>query len=170
MLDTYQSIYNKLQLRAPAVSSLLARDWVDHAFRQLAEVRRWSWKIKYGEYLFPSVTNAGNVTLINGYNIVNGVGTNWNQSLIGQQFRVGQATPIYDIVAVNSPTQLELQLPWGGADFSNIGYQIYLCYVTPPVDFQSHISVWDPAYNWQLCWFYRFSSANYRFWGCSNFY
>lgn len=150
MLDTYQSIYNKLQLRAPAVSSLLARDWVDHAFRQIAEQRRWSWKVKYGEFLFPALTATGTVTVTHNSNVVVGIGTSWNATLIGQQFRVSSSTPIYTVTAVPDSTHLEIDLPWGGDSVSSIGYQIYLAYATPPADFQSLITVWDPAYNWQL--------------------
>lgn len=150
MLDTYQTIYNKLQLRAPAISSLLARDWVTDAFRQIAVRRRWSWKYKYGEFIFPNITNTGTVTCVQNYNVITGSGTSWNQTLVGQQFRVGVVSPIYTIVSVNSSTSLTIDLPWGAGNLSNTSYQIYLAYATPPEDFQSLVTVWDPNYNWQL--------------------
>ena len=40
-LDTYASLYNKVKLRAPGVSSLLARDWVSHAFRRCLDAREF---------------------------------------------------------------------------------------------------------------------------------
>ena len=69
--------------------------------------------------------------------------------MVGSQFRIGTATPIYTITQYDSATQIELQFPWGGTT-QTTGYRIYLCYLTPPSDFHAFISVWDPNFNWQL--------------------
>lgn len=150
MLDTYQNVFNKINLHAPGVSSLLARDWVTNAFRQLTKRRRWSWTIKYGEFIFPQVYNTGTVTTVQNSNVITGSGTNWDNSLVGRQFRVGVFSPIYTVVSVPNTSQLLTDLPWGAGVNTNVGYQIYLAYVTPPSDFYSFISIWDPNYNWQL--------------------
>jgi hypothetical protein len=70
--------------------------------------------------------------------------------MVGRQFRVSVSTPIYTISLVNSATSLQLELPYGGQTTAGIGYQIYQAYVTPPNDFRSFISLWDPNYSWQL--------------------
>jgi len=149
MLDTYTSIYNKLNLRCPAASSLLCRDWVSNAFRQIAERRRWSWKIKFGQFILPALYNTGTVTVTRNSTTVTGVSTVWDNTMVGRQFRLG-TSPIYTIAQVNSATSLDLDLVWGPATQSGVGYSIYQAYVTPPTDFHSLICVWDPNYNWQL--------------------
>ena len=149
MLDTYTTIYNKLNLRCPAASTLLCRDWVSNAFRQIAERRRWSWKIKYGQFILPALYNTGTVTVTRNSTTVSGVGTTWDYTMVGRQFRVGMS-PIYTISQVNSATSLDLDLVWGSTTQSAVGYSIYQAYVTPPDDFHSFLTVWDPNFNWQL--------------------
>lgn len=149
MLDTYTTIYNKLNLRCPAASSLLCRDWVTNSFRQIAERRRWSWKIKFGQFILPALYNTGTVTVTRNSTTVTGSGTSWDYTMVGRQFRLG-TSPIYTISQVNSATSLELDLVWGPATQSAVGYSIYLAYVTPPDDFHSFLTVWDPNFNWQL--------------------
>jgi hypothetical protein len=70
--------------------------------------------------------------------------------LIGQQFRVGLTAPIYTIASFTSPTQIDLDQPFGGITQSTVGYSIYQCLFTPPQDFHQFICLWDPAFNWQL--------------------
>lgn len=150
MNDTYREIWNRVLLRCPAVSSYLARDWVTNAFRRLGERRRWSWLVKYGQFIAPAVYNTGTVTVTLQSTTVTGVGTTWTQAMVGRQFRIGTATPIYTIAQVNSATSLDLDSVWGGATTAAVTYQIYQCYFTPPTDFHAFITVWDPAMNWQL--------------------
>src|SRR6185369_2741932 len=94
--------------------------------------------------------NAGTVNVTQGNATVTGIGTAWDPSLVGQQFRISVSTPIYTISLVNSATSLQLELPYGGGTQSGIGYRISQIYVTPPNDFRSFISLWDPNYSWQL--------------------
>jgi hypothetical protein len=150
MNDTYTQIWNRVLLRCPAVSSFLAKDWVTNAFRRLAERRRWSWLIKYGQFVVPAIYNTGTVTVTLQSTTVTGAGTAWTNAMVGRQFRLGNATPIYTIAQVNSATSLDLDNPYGSATQSAIGYQIYQCYFTPPTDFHAFMTVWDPAMNWQL--------------------
>jgi hypothetical protein len=70
--------------------------------------------------------------------------------MVGQQFRIGVSTPIYTISLVNSTTSLQLELPYGGQTTTGVTYRISQIYVTPPNDFRSFISLWDPNYSWQL--------------------
>jgi len=151
LLDTYNQIWNKVMLRCPAASSLLARDWVQNAFRQVAERRRWSWLIKFGQFIAPPLVNQGRVLLTQGLTTVTGLGTEWDESMITRQFRSGNPNPIYTITQVNSSESLELDSPWGGQSsrFPE-PYEIYRCYFTPPHDFQSLMNVWDPRMNWRL--------------------
>lgn len=148
--DTYQEVWNKVLLRCPSLSPKLSQDFVVNAFRRLFEIRRWSWLVKFGQFIAPNAYNTGLVNVTNNSTIIIGVGTNWNATLVGQQFRVGLASPIYTITAFDSPTQIEIDLPFGGPTSANASYSIYQCYFTPPNDFHQFITLWDPAFNWQL--------------------
>lgn len=148
--DTFTEVWNRVLLRCPSLSPKLAQDFVVNAFRRLAEVRRWSWLVKYGQFITPAVYNTGTVTVVNGSTSVTGASTSWTAAMVGRQFRVGLAAPIYTITDVPSTTSLELNAPFGGPSSSATGYSIYQCYFTPPSDFHQFICLWDPAFNWQL--------------------
>ncbi len=149
-LDTYAELHNKVLLRAPAVSSLLARDWISHAFRQVYEKRAWSWLMKVGQFLIPDLENDGTVDLTFGSDQVLGTGTAFDASFVGRAFSSGLQNPIYTIIAVADPLTLTLDQPWGGSTATTQRYEIFQAYVTVPDDFHQFISVWDPRFNWQL--------------------
>ncbi len=149
-LSTYEDLWRGVMLRCPAADMWLARQWVSYAFRDLVELRRWSWLVKRGQLLAYQVVNSGLATIPRGSNIVTGIGTTWTQDLVGRQFRTGVNSPIYTILQWNSATQIILDQPWGGNSATAVNYQIYQVYYNVPTDFQSFISVIDPYYNWQL--------------------
>lgn len=149
-LDTFDDVWGKVLLRVPQAGSLLARDWVTNAFRRVAERRRWSWLIKQGQFVVPATYTTGTVTATRYATTVVGVGTTWTGDMVGRQFRIGNATPIYTIKDVTSTTTLELDAPWGSTTVTGVTYEIYQCFFTPPNDFHAFICVWDPSYNWQL--------------------
>jgi len=149
-LDTYDSIVNGLLLRCPAAGGQLAEQFVNYAFRDLIEKRKWSWSIAQSQFIFPAAYTTGTVTVTNNSNAVVGVGTAWTASMIGQQFRTSTLTPIYTITAVGSATTLTLDQVWGAATASAQGYKIYVAYQIPPTDFHAFTSIWDPNFSWQL--------------------
>lgn len=149
-LDTFRDIFGKVLLRCPDAGRELAADWVNNAFREVAEQRSWSWLFKFGQFEMPALYNTGTVSVTRGDNVVTGSGTAWTGDMAGRQFRVSVNSPIYTIVQVNSTTSISLDSVWGGATGSGLGHQIYLAYVTPPSDFHAFVSVWDPQMNWQL--------------------
>ena len=148
--DTYSECWNRVLLRCPSLSPKLAQDFVINAFRRLAEMRRWSWLVKFNQFIAPVSYSTGTVSVTNGLTTVTGSGTVWTAAMVGRQFRVGLAAPIYTVAGFNSATSIVLDLPFGGPTSSGSGYSIYQCYFTPPDDFHQFISLWDPAFNWQL--------------------
>ena len=149
-LDRFQDIWNNVLLRCPSLSPKLAQDFVNNAFRRLAEVRRWSWLVKFGQFIAPQVTTGGTVNVTQNSTIVTGNGTAFTAAMVGQQFRVGLVAPIYTIATYDSPTQIELDSPFGGITQATVGYSIYQCFFPVPQDFHQFITLWDPAFNWQL--------------------
>ena len=138
-LDTYASLYNKVKLRAPGVSSLLARDWVSHAFRRVAERRMWSWLISPGQMLFPANVTAGSVDVTHNSAAVVGNGTAFTDAMVGLQFTVGTQNPVYTIIVRTDGTNITLDQPWGGGTALAQGYQIFRAYHTVPADFHAFI-------------------------------
>ena len=158
--DTFTQVTGRVQLRVPQASRFLCEDWVRNAFREVSETRLWSWRRKYGQFIFPDVYDTGTVTVTINSTIVTGSGTSWDNSMIGRQFRIGNSTPIYTILSVESTTQLTLAMAWGAATASAQTYEIYLAYVTVPSDFRSFVTVFDPNFNWQLALDYTQAQLN----------
>lgn len=150
MLDTYNECWNRVLLRCPTVSPKLAQDFIVNAFRRLAERKRWSWLVKQGQFITPDVYLTGTVAVTNGSNLVTGTNTVWTNAMVGRQFRVGLAAPIYTIQNVISSTSMELDQPFGGPTSASTTYNIYQCFFTVPEDFHQFITVYDVAFNWRL--------------------
>jgi hypothetical protein len=129
---------------------MLARQWVDYAFRALWDRKLWSWQRKHGQFLMAQQYSTGTVNVTRGSYTVEGVGTTFDSDMVGRQFRVGFQSPIYTIETFTDATHMDLTEVWGAATATGIGYSIYNAYVTAPADFQNFISIWDPRYNWQL--------------------
>lgn len=137
-------------LRCPSLSPKLSQDFVVNAFRRLAEVRRWSWLVKFNQFIAPAVYNTGTVTVTLNSTTVTGSGTTFTAAMVGRQFRIGLTAPIYTIAQFVSATEIALDLAWGSDSASAQTYSIYQCFFTPPDDFHQFISLYDPAFNWQL--------------------
>lgn len=87
--------------------------WINDAVRTIYDRRTWFGLMIKGQVNSPQVYNTGTATVTNGSQTVTGIGTNWDATMVGRQFRVGYNTPIYTITDVNSATSLTLELPWG---------------------------------------------------------
>src|ERR1700746_923306 len=100
--ETFAQSWNKLLLRCPQLSPKLAQDFIINAFRRLVEYRRWSWRVKFGQFIAPDAYSTGTVSVTNNLTTVTGSGTVWTSAMVGRQFRVGLASPIYTIAQFNS--------------------------------------------------------------------
>lgn len=148
--DTYAELWGRVLLRCPSLSPKLAQDFVINAFRRLAEIRRWSWLVKFNQFIAPVAYTTGTVTVTLNSTTVTGSSTVWTAAMVGRQFKVGTSSPIYTIAQFISTTQIELDLVYGGSTTAGASYSIYQCYFTPPTDFHQFITLWDPSFNWQL--------------------
>lgn len=89
--------------------------YINNALRKLIDRRTWYGLMVKGQIICPASVSGGNATVTFNSNIVQGNGTNWDQTLIGRQFRAGLNTPIYTITNVDPFAQkITLELPWGG--------------------------------------------------------
>ena len=148
----------------PAYSALLARTHLREAWRDIRNMKGWSFQLVNGGFGTPGLVNAGSVTATFGLATIIAdaqATTAWstiNQPFITQrQFRVGQGT-IYNIIAYDTTTNapfatITLDRPYFDTTAgSNLGYSIYQCYYVVPVkDFQAWESTVDINNAIDLC-------------------
>ena len=122
----------------PSASISMIQSWLNEGVREVVGRRLWYGNLTRGQILTPGYYSSGSVTLTYGSTSVQGVGTNWTQSLSGvpitqQSLRVGYYAPIYNIVALDQTAQvLTLDLPWGNPSISSTGYFITQVYYSIP--------------------------------------
>lgn len=153
MPNDFNSVWNEVLLYVPALGAPLAQSITKNCFNRLAERRLWSWRQKTETFTPTTAYVTGTVSITANLQTVVGTGTAWDVTMVGRQIRVrGYLNPIYTIVSVESPTALTIDRPWKGAGgtVTDVGYEIYQVYYTPPADFQEFIAIYDPANNYRL--------------------
>jgi len=113
----------------PDVDPMVAGRWLNNYLRQVIDKRQWYGLKVRGTVSIANVINAGTATVTNGSTNVTGVGTAWNPSMNGLQFRVGFTYPYQTIVNVVNSTTLTLDTPFGGTTTTG-GYTIVEAYAT----------------------------------------
>jgi hypothetical protein len=109
----------------PDMPVQMAQKFINNAFRRVIDSRLWYGLLLKGQVNVPNAVTGGTVTVTNNSPVIMGVGTAFNPSMIKSSFRVGFSTPIYRIASFQSPTQITLDLPWGGPTQSNVAYMIF---------------------------------------------
>lgn len=99
--------------------------------RKIYDRRTWYGLMVRGQIATSGFFIGGNCNLINGTNLVQGIGTAWDYPLVGQQFRQGYNSPPYNIIAVDPTNQyLALEMPWAAPSLNNSSYFIQRLYYT----------------------------------------
>lgn len=104
--------------------------WLNNAYRAIIDERMWYGLFVRGQCQVPQMYSAGNVTVTTGSATVTGSGTAFNNTMIGQQFRIGFTQGWMTIAAVPNPQELTLAMPWGDIPYTNIAFQIAQPWVT----------------------------------------
>lgn len=129
------------------LSKLCVRD----SWREIAERNLWSWRLRRGIIPLSAPYSIGTVSISAPFtSTIDGVGTAWDATMIGRQFRLSVTNPFYTIVDVPSPTALTIDPPWGGDTIASSTYSITSSYWTAPDDFFSLLSVTDSIRAWRL--------------------
>ncbi len=146
--DTFRGIAGKVLLRCPSATLTLAQDWVQSAFRDIVERRRWSWLLKKSELFVYDQYATGTATVTAGTQTVtlNAPGA-VASAHVGRQFRVGTTLPITTITAISTGANTyTVDQVWWPTTVTAQSYSVYQAYVTLPSDFHSFESVIDPNY------------------------
>lgn len=109
----------------PDYNVQLAKRAVQNAYRRIIDHRQWYGMMVKGQVNVPNSYTLGLITATQNSNIITGIGMTWDASMVGYQFRIGFSTPIYTITQVVSPTQIQLDLPWGAQSYNGVSYQIF---------------------------------------------
>ncbi len=165
-LDLVSELTGVLQ----GLSPQLAEKHINRAYREILNGRNWGFLVAYGAVICPPQVTAGSAAIVQFTDTVtmdsvssaalgSQLGASAVPGLTNLQIRFGATSPaagqIYNILAVDTSnlTALVLTLDRMVLETTNTasGYQVYRCYVTPPMDdFKSWLSFVDMAngYAW----------------------
>lgn len=137
----------------PGLSPILAQTYINRALAKIYGERTWSFLLTDGVLVCPAQVTAGAASIIQYNNLVTldatasaailpQTVTGATPGILALQMRFGGPSPtagqIYSIIAVDltTPTAIVLTLnqPVQSATNATSTYQIYRCYVTPPID------------------------------------
>jgi hypothetical protein len=121
----YQQMQGEIQSWNPDISPQVAGRMLNNAYRRIIDFRRWYGLMVKGQVVVPQAYTTGTVAVVTGSTAVTGIGTNWDITMVGRQWRIGFSNPTYTITTVGSATSITLDLPWGGQTLSGAGYQIF---------------------------------------------
>ena len=148
MQDTFRGIAGKLLLRCPVASITLAQDFVQSSFRDIVELRRWSWLLKKSQITVPTAYTTGTATTTVGSTLVtiNAPGV-VATAHIGLQFRIGISMQILTIASVDTVgNTYTLDQPWYPDAQTAATFSVFQAYVALPSDFHAFLSVIDPKF------------------------
>jgi hypothetical protein len=123
---TFGQVLGRVNGYATHASPSVVANTINNVVRRIYDRRYWYGNFRSGYINVPGYYSTGSITMTQGSNIVNGVGTSWTPSMVGQQIRTGFVNPIYTIKGFNSATQLVLDpnTPWGPPTLTTSGYFI----------------------------------------------
>jgi hypothetical protein len=147
---SYEQLWKSILVFAPKTPVPLAQTFINKAYSRILNFGPWQGVMKASGFIIPTSYNTGTVTVTQDSPIVTGLTTVWTSSMVGRQFLVGPIAPFYDILTVDTPTQITLATNYIGVNASTQPYAIQLRYVTCPTDFMNFDSVVDAVNNWQL--------------------
>lgn len=125
------SMVGEVSTENPDVDYETIKLWINNIVRSIYDRRTWYGLMIRGQIATTGFTIGGSVNVTNvptmtqQPNQIFGINTNWNPSVVGQQFRLGFNTPPYTIIACDSTNQiLTIEMPWAGVPYSSAGYFI----------------------------------------------
>jgi len=146
--QSFRDLAGLVQLRCSTAPITLAQSWVQQAWRDFVERRRWSFMLRRSQLFTYDQYNIGTATVLAGTQTVtiNAPGV-VSATHVGRQFRIGTALPIVTITAVDAVLNTyTIDQTWWPSDQTAQSYSVYQAYLAVPSDFHSFVSVVDPAF------------------------
>lgn len=154
----YSELWNELIGHVPSLSPFLAQRFINRAWRDIRQVKSWSFQLAEGFLIVPTTITTGTVTVTQysttvtpsaaALTALNAAGSH---PLLGErQFRLAPGTRIYNISAYDGAT-ITLAEEYQEASSSGAAYQVFRCYFKPPTtDFIRFISIRDLVTNYHI--------------------
>ena len=134
----------------PNVDSEVAGRMINNRMRQIIDRRSWyATKARFVANV-PNIQTGGTCTVTYNSNIVQGIGTAWNPTLVGLQFRQTFTQPYQTIVAVDATLQrLTLDTPYPGPTFTGAYYMVE-AYLTFGANIKRLLWASNQLFGWPL--------------------
>lgn len=154
----FADLWNELIGNVPSLSPLLAKKLVNRAWRDIRQVKQWSFQIAEGFLIVPSSITAGTVTVTQFSKTVTpnataltALSAAGSHPLIGErQFRLSSGSRIYNVASYNGAT-ITLLEEYQETSTSGSSYEVFRCYFKPPTsDFIRFISIRDLITNYHI--------------------
>lgn len=147
---TFGDVYAAVLLRAPGVDPLLAREWVQDAYREACDHKVWSHQ-RSETAIVAGDQKTGTVTVTKGSATITAGTLVLAATDVGRQIRI-TSVPIYTIIAVaNDLATATLDRVYSEASGTTT-FTILDAYWTAPENFWRFLAVVDPVNKWRLRW------------------
>jgi hypothetical protein len=148
---SFGQLWRKMRLYVPGAPVFLVKEWVEHAFKSIADRRGWVFMQSQGQITWDDNRPNLAVTLTRGSRTVTSVGL-FSSADVGRQFAQG-TYPIYTIVACDNANQITLNEPYYGlVDGAVTDAQILDAYAVMPANFSQFLVVCDPVNQRLIPW------------------
>lgn len=153
MADTAGSVARLARLHCPTAPYFLVFSWVRDVYQDICDKWGWSW-LRAQTQIITNASKAGTCDVTFGSATIQDIGIGIAATDVNRQFRVGQTSPIYTIISVDTsvpaPYPFTIDQVYGAPTASATAATVGDFYITMPVDFARFIAVLDPPNNWQL--------------------
>lgn len=153
-MATFEDAWRKVKLRVPMADAFLVRDWVQNAYKQIADA--YPWHFLFSEVLLRTAASATRTVGVT-QDSVTVTGAGFVAGDVTRQFRVGD-TPVYTIVGVTAGVDATLDKAYAGSDAAAASATIQDIYARMPADFGALEFVWDLTNGKPI--FYGFTQAD----------
>lgn len=150
MAQTFEDCWRTVLLYVPAAPPFLVREWVNVAWKQLANARNWSFLRGEGAITIAAPRTITTVVVTQGSTTVTSTGQ-FLAADAGRQFRIGRGAT-YTIVAVTDLNTIVLDRAWEDVDASAQTAIINDAYVVMPADFGSFRVIVDTYNRRRIAW------------------
>lgn len=150
--------WNELIGHVPSLSPFLAQRFVNRAWREIRQMKSWSFLLAEGFLIVPDKITTGTVAVVKySKNItpsgsaITALNAAGSHPLIGErQFRLSPGTRIYNVDTWDGTT-LVLKEEYQETTDSAAAYEVFRCYFKPPTtDFVRFISIRDLITNYHI--------------------
>jgi hypothetical protein len=154
----FQDLWNELIAYVPSLSPFLAQKFVNRAWREIRQMKSWSFLLEEGFLIVPDKITSGTVTVAQfSKNVTPDVDATaaldsaGSHPFLGErQFRIAPGNRVYNIDTWDGTT-LVLKEEFQETGVTDSPYEVFRCYFMPPSDdFIRFVSIRDLVTNYHI--------------------